>query len=161
MRLFETHPECKNVFFLFRDVEDLERLRNNKELQTHGLRSVTPFTSSLNLSLSPFSLLPFYLLLSPSHPLIITHLSAPRQALSTSRDASAETVRTYVGTEFIRAVQPILKDNWTPEVEEAWKTLFLYISSIMKQGYLEEEKNQRNAMANTSRERPEKRLNVI
>nr|XP_013999348.1 unnamed protein product [Salmo salar] len=67
----------------------------------------------------------------------------------------------YVGAEFIRAVQPILKDNWTPEVEEAWKTLFLYITSIMKQGYVEEEKNQRNTMANTSRERPEKRLNVI
>ncbi|XP_019908709.2 cytoglobin-2 isoform X2 [Esox lucius] len=36
--LFETHPECKDVFFLFRDVEDLERLRYSKELKTHGLR---------------------------------------------------------------------------------------------------------------------------
>lgn len=40
-RLFETHPECKNVFFLFRDVEDLERLRSSRELRAHGLRSVT------------------------------------------------------------------------------------------------------------------------
>lgn len=39
-RLFETHPECKDVFFLFRDVEDLERLRTNRELRAHGLRSV-------------------------------------------------------------------------------------------------------------------------
>uniref|UniRef100_A0A8C7YK45 Globin domain-containing protein n=1 Tax=Oryzias sinensis TaxID=183150 RepID=A0A8C7YK45_9TELE len=37
-RLFETHPECKDVFFLFRDVEDLERLRTNRELRAHGLR---------------------------------------------------------------------------------------------------------------------------
>lgn len=40
-RLFETHPECKDVFFLFRDVEDLERLRTNRELRAHGLRLVT------------------------------------------------------------------------------------------------------------------------
>lgn len=39
-RLFETHPECKDVFFLFRDVEDLERLRSSRELRAHGLRSV-------------------------------------------------------------------------------------------------------------------------
>lgn len=40
-RLFETHPECKDVFFLFRDVEDLERLRSSRELRAHGLRSVS------------------------------------------------------------------------------------------------------------------------
>ncbi|XP_016893094.1 uncharacterized protein LOC107989390 isoform X1 [Cynoglossus semilaevis] len=27
----------------------------------------------------------------------------------------------YVGAEFICAVQPILKERWTPELEEAWK----------------------------------------
>ncbi|ETE63756.1 hypothetical protein L345_10483, partial [Ophiophagus hannah] len=26
-RLFETHPECKDVFFLFRDVDDLQQLK--------------------------------------------------------------------------------------------------------------------------------------
>uniref|UniRef100_A0A8C7FSU8 X globin n=1 Tax=Oncorhynchus kisutch TaxID=8019 RepID=A0A8C7FSU8_ONCKI len=40
VRLFETHPECKDVFFLFRDVEDLEMLRTSRELRSHGLRSV-------------------------------------------------------------------------------------------------------------------------
>ncbi|XP_052009356.1 cytoglobin-2-like [Xyrauchen texanus] len=38
VRLFETHPECKDVFFLFRDVEDLESLRTSRELRAHGLR---------------------------------------------------------------------------------------------------------------------------
>ncbi|RXM94954.1 Cytoglobin-1 [Acipenser ruthenus] len=38
VRLFETHPECKDVFFLFRDVDDLQRLRTSKELRAHGLR---------------------------------------------------------------------------------------------------------------------------
>lgn len=27
----------------------------------------------------------------------------------------------YVGAEFICAVRPILKERWTPELEEAWK----------------------------------------
>ena len=40
-RLFETHPECKDVFFLFRDVKDLERLRSSQDLRAHGLRSVS------------------------------------------------------------------------------------------------------------------------
>ncbi|XP_043536594.1 cytoglobin-1-like [Chiloscyllium plagiosum] len=37
-RLFETHPECKDVFFLFRDIDDLQQLKMSKELQSHGLR---------------------------------------------------------------------------------------------------------------------------
>lgn len=27
----------------------------------------------------------------------------------------------YVGAEFVCAVQPILKERWTSELEEAWK----------------------------------------
>lgn len=27
----------------------------------------------------------------------------------------------YVGAEFIGAVQPVLKERWTAELEEAWK----------------------------------------
>ncbi|RXM35707.1 hypothetical protein EOD39_3918 [Acipenser ruthenus] len=38
IRLFETHPECKDVFFIFRDIDDLQELKMSKELQAHGLR---------------------------------------------------------------------------------------------------------------------------
>lgn len=45
----------------------------------------------------------------------------------------------YVGTEFICAVQPILKDKWTPELEQAWKvkdmssteTMMIFPSKLM------------------------------
>ncbi|XP_019908710.2 cytoglobin-2 isoform X3 [Esox lucius] len=143
--LFETHPECKDVFFLFRDVEDLERLRYSKELKTHGLRIMHFIEKSVARLHQTERLDQMILDLGKGH----CRYSAPPKYYM------------YVGAEFIRAVQPILKDNWTPEVEEAWKTLFQYMTSIMKQGYLEEEINQRNAVANTSRERPEKMLNVI
>ncbi|KAA8582324.1 hypothetical protein FQN60_009064 [Etheostoma spectabile] len=47
VRLFETHPECKDVFFLFRDVEDLERLRTSRELRAHGLRVMSLIEKSV------------------------------------------------------------------------------------------------------------------
>ncbi|KAJ1104413.1 hypothetical protein NDU88_001825 [Pleurodeles waltl] len=46
---------------------------------------------------------------------------------------------TYIGTEFMSAVQPILKEKWTPEVENIWQRLFTYISNVMQRGYHEEE----------------------
>ncbi|KAL0965077.1 hypothetical protein UPYG_G00276480 [Umbra pygmaea] len=143
--LFETHPECKDVFFLFRNVEDLEMLRNSKELQTHGLRVMHFIEKSVARLHQTDRLDQMLLDLGKSH---YRYNAPPKYFL-------------YVGAEFSRAVQPILRDNWTPGVEEAWKTLFLHITNVMKQGYLEEELNQRNVMANISRERPEKRLNVI
>ncbi|KAJ7303927.1 hypothetical protein JRQ81_011440 [Phrynocephalus forsythii] len=38
IRLFETHPECKDAFFLFRDIGDLQQLETSKDLQAHSLR---------------------------------------------------------------------------------------------------------------------------
>ncbi|XP_035764876.1 neuroglobin-like isoform X2 [Neolamprologus brichardi] len=38
VRLFETHPECKDAFFTFRDLNDVNTLRASKELKAHGLR---------------------------------------------------------------------------------------------------------------------------
>ncbi|KAJ7988105.1 hypothetical protein DPEC_G00320170 [Dallia pectoralis] len=143
--LFETHPECKDVFFLFRDVEDLERLRNSKELKTHGLRIMHFIEKSVARLDQTERLDQMILDLGRSH---YRYNAPPKYYM-------------YVGTEFIRAVQPILKERWTHEVEEAWKTLFQHMAGIMKKGYLEEEINQRNAVANTCRERPEKMLNVI
>ncbi|MGH0166445.1 UNVERIFIED_CONTAM: hypothetical protein FKN15_051099 [Acipenser sinensis] len=67
----------------------------------------------------------------------------------------------YVGTEFICAVQPILKEKWTPEVEEAWKALFTYVTRIMKQGYQEEERNKQTNTVASSKERLEERPNAL
>nr|XP_014433191.1 neuroglobin-like [Pelodiscus sinensis] len=45
----------------------------------------------------------------------------------------------YVGVQFISAVQPILKERWTPELQEAWQSLFKYLTATMEQGYYAEE----------------------
>ncbi|XP_007549261.1 x globin [Poecilia formosa] len=131
VRLFETHPECKDVFFLFRDVQDLERLRTNRELRAHGLRVMSFIEKSVARLDQPERLEALAVELGKSH----YHYNAPPKYYN------------YVGAEFICAVQPILKERWTTELEEAWKTMFQYVSSLMRQGYQDESARQRNLAA--------------
>uniref|UniRef100_H3A474 X globin n=2 Tax=Latimeria chalumnae TaxID=7897 RepID=H3A474_LATCH len=126
-RLFETHPECKDVFFLFRDVDDLQRLRTSKELRAHGLRVMSFVEKSVARLEHSERLEQLALELGKSH----YRYNAPPKYYQ------------YVGIEFVCAVQPILKERWTPEVEEAWQTLFKYVTEVMKRGYLQEEKIKR------------------
>ncbi|KAL7380622.1 hypothetical protein ABVT39_020955 [Epinephelus coioides] len=144
VRLFETHPECKDVFFLFRDVEDLERLRNSRELRAHGLRVMSFIEKSVARLDQLERLETLALELGKSH----YHYNAPPKYYS------------YVGAEFICAVQPILKERWTAELEEAWKTMFHYLTSLMKQGY-EEESNRQRHLAHSPKERPDKKNTAL
>ncbi|XP_070835212.1 x globin [Chaetodon trifascialis] len=142
VRLFETHPECKDVFFLFRDVEDLERLRSSRELRAHGLRVMSFIEKSVARLEQQERLEALALELGKSH----YHYNAPPKYYS------------YVGAEFICAVQPILKERWTAELEEAWKTMFQYLTGLMKQGY-QEESNRQHHLAH--KERPDKRNTAL
>ncbi|XP_029316041.1 x globin [Cottoperca gobio] len=143
VRLFETHPECKDVFFLFRGVEDLERLRTSRELRAHGLRVMSFIEKSVARLDQLERLEALALELGKSH----YHYNAPPKYYS------------YVGAEFICAVRPILKENWTSELEEAWKTLFQFVTGLMKRGY-EEESNRRH-LATSPKERPDKRNTAL
>ncbi|KAK5857239.1 hypothetical protein PBY51_010497 [Eleginops maclovinus] len=144
VRLFETHPECKDVFFLFRDVEDLERLRTSRELRAHGLRVMSFIEKSVARLDQLERLEALALELGKSH----YHYNAPPKYYS------------YVGAEFICAVQPILKEKWTSELEESWKTLFQFVTGLMKRGY-EEESNRQRELAASPKERPDKRNTAI
>ncbi|XP_026856037.1 x globin [Electrophorus electricus] len=145
VRLFETHPECKDVFFLFRDVQDLEKLRTSKELRAHGLR-VMSFIEKSVARLDELDRLDLLALeLGKTH----YRYNAPPKYYG------------YVGAEFICAVRPILKDKWTPELEKAWKTLFQYVTGLMQQGYLEEEGAKHNHVMVSTKERPDKRNTAL
>ncbi|XP_059908144.1 x globin [Gadus macrocephalus] len=145
VRLFETHPECKDVFFLFRDVEDLERLRNSRELRAHGLRVMSFIEKSVARLDQLERLEALAIELGKSH----YRYNAPPKYYS------------YVGAEFICAVQPILKEQWTPDLEEAWKTMFLYVTGLMKQGYQEEERMRLQQDSTSPKERPDKRNTAL
>ncbi|XP_010877253.1 x globin [Esox lucius] len=144
VRLFETHPECKDVFFLFRDVEDLERLRTSRELRAHGLRVMSFIEKSVARLDQLEQLEGLAVELGKSH----YRYSAPPKYYS------------YVGAEFICAVQPILKEKWNRDLEEAWKTLFLYLTTFMNHGYQEEE-NCQNHTAVSPKDRPDKRNTAL
>uniref|UniRef100_A0A1A8ESZ8 Globin X, Uncharacterized protein n=1 Tax=Nothobranchius korthausae TaxID=1143690 RepID=A0A1A8ESZ8_9TELE len=144
VRLFETHPECKDVFFLFRDVEDLERLRTNRELRAHGLRVMSFIEKSVARLDQPERLEALAVELGKSH----YHYNAPPKYYN------------YVGAEFICAVRPILEEMWTAELEEAWKATFQYVSSLMQQGYQEESFRQKNLTA-SPKDRLDKRSTAL
>ncbi|KAK7904996.1 hypothetical protein WMY93_017603 [Mugilogobius chulae] len=144
VRLFETHPECKDVFFLFRDVEDLERLKTSRELRAHGLRVMSFIEKSVARLDHLERLETLANELGKSH----YHYNAPPKYYN------------YVGAEFICAVQPILKDSWTPELEDAWKTMFRYVTGLMKQGY-QEESTRQHQLALSPKDRPEKRSTAL
>ncbi|XP_030629788.1 x globin [Chanos chanos] len=144
VRLFETHPECKDVFFLFRDVEDLERLSTSKELRAHGLRVMSFIEKSVARLDQLERLYQLALELGKSH----YRYNAPPKYYE------------YVGSEFICAVQPILKEKWTPELEEAWKALFRYVTQIMKKGFEEEEIKHSHVVVST-KERPDKKNTAL
>ncbi|XP_077394288.1 x globin [Festucalex cinctus] len=131
VRLFETHPECKDVFFLFRDVKDLEKLRTSRELRAHGLRVMSFIEKSVARLDQPDRLEVLAVELGKSH----YHYNAPPKYYS------------YVEAEFLSAVQPILKDRWTAELEEAWKTMFKYVTRLMKQGYEDEDRQNQAAVS--------------
>ncbi|XP_072130872.1 x globin [Mobula birostris] len=128
IRLFETHPECKDVFFLFRDIEDLQQLRMSKELQSHGLRVMSFIEKSVARLSQEEKLEQLAFELGRSH----CRYNAPPKYYK------------YVGVQFIAVVKPILKEKWTPEVEEAWENLFDYLTTTMRRGY--QETKQRNGV---------------
>ncbi|KAM9708694.1 LOW QUALITY PROTEIN: x globin [Menidia menidia] len=144
VRLFETHPECKDVFFLFRDVEDLEGLRTSRELRAHGLRVMSFIEKSVARLEQLDRLEALAVELGRSH----YHYNAPPKYYG------------YVGAEFICAVQPILKERWTAELEEAWKTMFQYVSGLMQQGYQEESARQQQ-LSPPPKDRPDRRTTAL
>ncbi|XP_032870405.1 neuroglobin-like [Amblyraja radiata] len=126
IRLFETHPECKDVFFLFSDIDDLQQLKMSKELQSHGLRVMSFIEKSVARLDQEDKLEQLAFHLGCSH----CRYNAPPKYYP------------YIGAQFIAVVKPILKEQWTAEVEDAWECLFNYLTSTMKRGYQEAE--QRN-----------------
>ncbi|KAG9283173.1 neuroglobin-like [Astyanax mexicanus] len=130
VRLFENHPECKDAFFSFRNVED-PRVQASRELRAHGLRVMSFLEKSMARIDKPERLEKLVLELGRKH---YHYHSNPKYYM-------------YLGLEFINVIKPILKDSWTSELEEAWKTLFLYLTQMMRLGYKEEEEKQCHSVA--------------
>ncbi|XP_028920648.1 cytoglobin-2-like [Ornithorhynchus anatinus] len=119
IRLLETHPECKDAFFHFRDVADLEELRSSRELQAHGLRVMSFIEKTVARLGEPEQLRQLMWDLGQSHH----RYGAPPRYYQ------------YVEEQFLQAARDMLDQKWTEEVEAAWKSLFRYLVAVMKLGY--------------------------
>ncbi|XP_018414759.1 PREDICTED: cytoglobin-1-like [Nanorana parkeri] len=133
IRLFEVHPESKDFFLPFRNVDDLHELITSKDLRAHGLRVLSFVEKSIARIDNSDRLKELTLELGRSH----YRYHAPPKYYQ------------YVVAEFFSAIHPLLKDKWTPELENAWKNLFTYICALMRRGYDEEETKTAGKKSNT------------
>ncbi|XP_048358069.1 neuroglobin-like [Sphaerodactylus townsendi] len=145
IRLFETHPECKDAFFLFRNIDDFQQLKMSKELQAHGLRVMSFIEKSVGRLDQTDKLEHLAFELGRSH----CRYQAPPKYYE------------YLGTQFIQVVQPILKEEWTPEVEKAWESLFKYLAATMRRGFDAEEKTSAGQSLHSGKAGVESTLNRV
>uniref|UniRef100_UPI00358E2BAD neuroglobin-like n=1 Tax=Myxine glutinosa TaxID=7769 RepID=UPI00358E2BAD len=137
VRLFETHPECKDIFFQFRDMDDLHKLKRSRQLKAHGLR-VMSFIEKTVARLEQEAVLEALILdLGRKH----------------YRYNAAAKYYMFVGLEFIDTIRPFFEDKWTTELEEAWKALFRYLTWTMSRGYRAEEQSG-DSVKSTAEEQP-------
>ncbi|CAG0903323.1 unnamed protein product [Darwinula stevensoni] len=157
--LFETHPDVQTVFHPFRGIE-VKELRQNKELKAHALR-VMGFVQKVVARLDDDDQLDQLLAeigrnhqrygASRRHVEVrgfgcrwdarrLEVSFAPKPLIDRARgniDGRYSREQTLVGPEFITSIEPVLGDEWRPEVAEAWTHLFRHISGSMQKAMLE------------------------
>ncbi|XP_046381363.1 non-symbiotic hemoglobin 1-like [Haliotis rufescens] len=119
MRLFETHPDVQEVFMPFKG-KSKEDLSHSAQLKAHALRVMGTVEKCL------------------------ARINEPKKMEELLHDLGAKHVMynarvdyiDLIGPQFLWAIQPAMKDSWTPEIEQAWSDLFKLISHIIKEAML-------------------------
>ncbi|CAG5129487.1 unnamed protein product [Candidula unifasciata] len=114
-RLFETHPEVQNVFVPFKG-QSKESLRDSAQLKSHALRVM----GTVEKCVTRFQ-----------EPEKISQMLHELGARHVMYNAKVDYID-LIGPQFIWAIEPVIGEHWTAEVEQAWSDLFKYISYIMK-----------------------------
>ncbi|CAG5129128.1 unnamed protein product, partial [Candidula unifasciata] len=113
--LFETHPEVQNVFVPFRG-QTREVLQDSVQLKSHAVRVMGTVDKCLTRCQDPERIRQ------------MLHELGARHVLYNARVDYMD----LIGPQFILAIEPVIGEFWTPEVEQAWSDLFKYISYVMK-----------------------------
>ncbi|ODM92728.1 Extracellular giant hemoglobin major globin subunit A2 [Orchesella cincta] len=128
MELFETHPDVKDVFMPFNGMKTSE-LQHSKQLQAHALR-VMGFVQKCVARLDEKEKLDKLLEeLGKAH----FYYGAPKKYID------------QVGPQFVKAIEPSLKDIWSSDLKESWTQLFSYISFQMRNALTAAEKAKRGS----------------
>ncbi|XP_002739222.1 uncharacterized protein LOC100375093 [Saccoglossus kowalevskii] len=107
MGLFETHPECKEVFMPFKELQG-DDLRWSSALKAHGLRVMAVIERVLARI--------------DSDEKIEEHLKALAKK-HVEYGANSDLVRLF-GPQFIGSMKRQLHKSWSDEMQDAWTVLF-------------------------------------
>ncbi|XP_041351125.1 neuroglobin-like [Gigantopelta aegis] len=116
MKLFETHPDVQDVFEPFKG-KSMEDLKYSNQLRSHALRVMGTVEKCLARINEPKKLQD------------MLHDLGSRHVMYSAKVDYID----LIGPQFIWAIEPVLGDKWTPELEQAWSDLFKFISHIMKE----------------------------
>ncbi|PVD26432.1 hypothetical protein C0Q70_14109 [Pomacea canaliculata] len=117
-----THPEVQSVFLPFRG-KSHEDLQDSPQLKSHALRVMGTVETCMN------HIHQLQELHQTLHDLGARHVMY--NAKVDYIDVGGERCH-LIGPQFIWAIEPVVGDQWTPEVEQAWSDLFKLIAHIMK-----------------------------
>ncbi|GFO30113.1 neuroglobin-1 [Plakobranchus ocellatus] len=96
--------------------QSCESLKDNVQLKSHALRVMGTVDKCINR---------FH---DPAKVKEMLHELGARHVMYNAKVDYMD----LIGPQFIWAIEPVLGDNWTPDVEQAWSDLFKFISYIMK-----------------------------
>ncbi|KAL4237617.1 hypothetical protein ACF0H5_002331 [Mactra antiquata] len=115
MRLFESHPDVQDVFAPFKGMS-AEDLSQSNQLRSHAMRVLGTVDKCLaNIH-------------EPGKVITTLHDLGARHVMYTAKVDYMD----LIGPQFIWAIQPVMGDQWTSEMEQAWSDLFKLIAHVMK-----------------------------
>ncbi|XP_078001088.1 neuroglobin-like [Glandiceps talaboti] len=121
MGMFDNHPETKEFFGLTGGPITSDDPQVVQKIQEHGLRFMT-IARRLVRNIDE----------KDKFETILLDLGRRHN----SYHADINLIDTF-GQQFLTSIQPTLKNNWNPAVEDAWKQLFKCIAYTMKKGIIE------------------------
>ncbi|WAR18459.1 CYGB2-like protein [Mya arenaria] len=114
-RLFASHPDVQNVFAPFRGMSP-EDVNESNQLRSHAMRVMGTVDKCHSCIYESNKVVK-----------IIQELGS-RHVMYTAKVDYSD----LIGPQFILAIQPVLNDAWTTELEQTWSDLFKLIAFIMK-----------------------------
>nr|QQO51930.1 globin gb_IIIB [Platynereis dumerilii] len=117
--LFETYPDTKGAFSIFRALSQ-DDAQFEMELRMHGTRVMTTVREVLERIDDLDGVVEHLHELGRKHVIF---------------NAKADYID-LIGPQFLFAIEPLLGEHWTPEVESAWANLFKVMGYIMREAMI-------------------------
>lgn len=116
LKLFEKYPDVQDIFIPYRG-QTLDELGNCDRLREHGLQVMRTVEKVIARLDKPENMEALLFILGQKHVMFNTKVD----------------YMDLIGPQFILAIKPTFKNDWTIELEEAWSDFFKLVTFIMKE----------------------------